>query len=264
MADLAHPLPANIIAEMFGMPAGDRERLRTWSRQIGAVFGNASTEQLLASQDSVMEMQDYLRVILAERRERPQDDLISMFAAAEREGVVNSDEIVTNCVLLLFAGHETTANLIARGLHTLMANEDQLELLRSEPERTRAAVEEMLRTAGPVVTVVRQTLEPVTIAGHDLPEGQHVFLGVYTANHDPAVFPDPMRFDITRKHNRHLAFGMGAYYCLGAALARVETDECFRLLLSRCPNLHPASDEEAILVPVAPFGQRVESVPVEF
>jgi cytochrome P450 len=264
VADLAHPLPANIIAEMFGMPVDDRERLRVWSRQIGAVFGNASTEQLLASQDSVLEMQDYLRGIVEDRRRRPQDDLISMFAAAEREGVVNEDEIVANCVLLLFAGHETTANLIARGLHTLMANRDQLELLRSEPDRTRAAVEEMLRVAGPVVTVVRQTIEPVTIAGHDLPEGKHLFLAVYTANHDPAVFDDPMRFDIARKNNRHVTFGMGAYYCLGAALARVESDECFRLLLSRCPDIRPASDGEAVLASVIPFGQRVEAVPVEF
>jgi cytochrome P450 len=262
VADLAYPLPANIIAEMFGMPVADRPRLRAWSREIGAVFGNASTEQLLVSQDSVLEMQDYLREILADRRTRPTDDLISMFAAAEREGVVTEDEIVANCVLLLFAGHETTANLIARGLHTLMANPDQLALLRAEPDRTRAAIEEMLRTSGPVVTVVRQTIEPVTLAGHDLPAGKHLFLAVYTANHDPEVFENPLRFDITRKNNRHLTFGMGAYYCLGAALARVESDECFRLLLARCPNLHPAGD--ATLVSVAPFGRRVESVPVEF
>lgn len=262
--DLAYPLPANIIAEMFGMPTADRDRLRVWSRQIAAVFHNVGAERLMVSQDSVLEMQDYLREIVADRRARPQDDLISMFAAAEREGVVTEDEIVANCVLLLFAGHETTANLIASGLHVLMANQDQMELLKSDPGRTRAAIEEMLRVAGPVVTVVRQAVEPVTIAGHVVPAGQHLFLAVYTANHDPAVFPDPMRFDITRKHNRHLAFGMGAYYCLGAALARVESDECFRLLLSRFPNIRPAADEEAVIVQVPPIGQRTDALPVVF
>jgi cytochrome P450 len=262
--DLAYPLPANIIAEMFGMPAGDRDRLRGWSRQLAPVFHNVGAERLMVSQDSVLEMQDYLREIVADRRARPQNDLITMFAAAEREGVVTEDEIVANCVLLLFAGHETTANLIARGLHTLMANPDQLALLKSDPGLTRSAVEEMLRVAGPVVTVVRQAVEPVTIAGHEVPAGEHLFLGVYTANHDPAVFEDPMRFDITRKNNRHLAFGMGGYYCLGAALARVESDECFRLLLSRCPDIRPASDEEAVIVPIAPAGLRMDALPVEF
>lgn len=262
--DLAYPLPANIIAEMFGMPAGDRDRLREWSRQLAAVFHNVGAGRLMVSQDGVLEMQDYLREIVADRRAQPQDDLITMFAAAEREGVVTEDEIVANCVLLLFAGHETTANLIARGLHTLMANPDQLALLKSDPGLTRSAIEEMLRIAGPVVTVVRQAMEPVTIAGHEIPAGEHLFLAVYTANHDPAVFEDPTRFDITRKNNRHLAFGMGGYYCLGAALARVESDECFRLLLSRFPDIRPATDEEAVIVPIAPAGLRMDALPVAF
>ena len=264
MRDLAYPLPANIIADMFGMPAQDRERLRAWSREITVVFENASAERLLVSQDNVLEMQDYLRGIVAERRTRPRDDLISMFAAAEREGVVTEDEIVANCVLLLFAGHETTANVIARGLHTLLAHRDQLELLVSRPDLTRYAVEEMLRLAGPVGSVVREVIEPVTICGHEIPVGRHIFLAVYAANRDPAVFPDPLRFDITRRNNRHLGFGMGSYYCLGAALARVESDECFRLLLGRYPNIRPAADEEPTMVPATALGQRMDSLPVEF
>jgi cytochrome P450 len=261
--DLAYPLPANIIADMFGMPAEDRGRLRTWSREIAVVFHNAGADRLRISQDSVLEMQDYLREIVADRRTTPQDDLISMFVAAEREGVVNEDEIVANCVLLLFAGHETTANLIAHGLNLLMANPDQLELLKSKPSLTPSAIEEMLRCDGPVITVVRQTVEPVTIAGYDIPEGQHIFLALYSGNHDPTVFPDPMRFDITRTSNRHLAFGLGAYYCLGAALARVESDECFRLLLNRYPDIRPAAGREAVLTRVSPIGHRLESLPVE-
>jgi cytochrome P450 len=262
--ELAYPLPANIIAEMFGMPTSDRERLREWSRQIGAVFHNADADRLRISQDSIIEMQDYLRAILADRRATPQDDLISMFAAAEREGVVTEDEIVANCVLLLFAGHETTGNLIAGGLHLLMTNPDQLRLLLADPGLNRSAIEEMLRHGGPVVSVVRETIRPATVAGHDLPEGEHVFLAVYTANHDPAVFPDPLRFDITRKNNRHLGFGMGTYYCLGAALARVESDECFRLLLSRHPDIRPAPDQAPEIVRMMPAGQRIDALPVVF
>jgi cytochrome P450 len=261
--ELAYPLPANIIADMFGMPAGDRHRLRAWSREIAAVFHNADADRLRRSQDSVLEMQDHLRELVADRRVTPRDDLISMFAAAERDGVVTEDEIVANCVLLLFAGHETTANLIAHGLNLLLANRDQLEMLKADPELTPMAVEEMLRRDGPVITVVRETIEPVTIAGHDIPAGQHLFLALYTANHDPAVFPDPLRFDITREHNRHLGFGLGSYYCLGAALARVESDECFRLLLSRFPDIRFAEGREPVLVPVPPLGRRLESLPVE-
>jgi cytochrome P450 len=263
VSDLAFPLPANIIADMFGMPTSDRWRLREWSRHIGAVFRHADAELLLVSQDNVLAMQDYLREILADRRVRPQDDLVSMFAAAEREGVVNEDEIVANCVLLLFAGHETTANVITNGLNLLMTNRDQLDLLLARPELTRSAVEEMLRRDGPVNMVIRETVEPVTIAGYDIPAGQHIFLALYTANHDPAVFPDPMRFDITRKNNRHLGFGMGAYYCLGAALARVESDECFRLLLGRYPNIRPATDEAPVRVAISPFSRRLDALPVE-
>lgn len=262
--DLAYPLPANIIAEMFGMPAQDRERLSVWSKDIGAVFQRSGLERLLDSQRSVLEMQDYLRGIVAQRRDDPRDDLISMFVAAERDGVVDEDEIVANCVLLLFAGHETTANLIANGLRTLMDHPDQLELLKARPELGRYAVEEMMRCSGPASSLIRDTVEPTTVAGHELPPGEHLFLAVYTANHDPEVFEDPMRFDITRKTNRHLGFGMGAYYCLGSALARMETDECFRLLLSRFPDIRPAADEPAVEISNLPFGHRLESLPVEF
>lgn len=261
--DLAYPLPANIIADMFGMPAADRWRLRTWSKQIGVVFQNPDVDQLRASQESVLEMQDYLRDIVADRRVHPQDDLISMFTAAERDGLVIEDEIVANCVLLLFAGHETTANLIAHGLNLLLDHPDQLELLKAEPEHTPSAVEEMLRRDGPVVNVVRETIEPVTIAGHEVPAGQHIFLALYTGNHDPAVFPDPLRFDITRTNNRHLAFGLGQYYCLGAALARVESDECFRLLLDRHPGIRRTPGQEPVMVRNSSLSHRLEALPVD-
>jgi cytochrome P450 len=261
VSDLAYPLPANIIADMFGMPASDRERLRDWSKHVLAIF-QRDVEQLMTSQENVLEMQDYLRGIVAQRRENPRDDLISMFVAAEREGAVTEDEIVANCVLLLFAGHETTANLIANGLNLLLANPDQMSLLVSRPELTRSAIEEMMRRGGPASFVIRETMAPVTIAGHDIPAGEYAFVAVYSANHDPAVFPDPMRFDITRKNNRHLGFGIGTYYCLGSALARVESDECFRLLLSRYPHISRAGEPEVVVM--RPFSERLAALPVRF
>lgn len=263
VADLAYPLPANVIAEMLGMPTEERDRLRAWSRDIASIFHLADVDQLRQSQRSVLEMQEYLRGLVRQRRTEPRDDLISMFVAAEREGAVNEDEIVANCVLLLFAGHETTAGLIANGLVLLFQNPDELARLKADPELTPGAVEEMLRCDGPVPVVVRESTVPFRLNGTDLPAGKRFYLAMMAGNRDPEVFTDPDRFDITRRPNRHTAFGLGAFYCLGAALARVEADECFRILLDRCPDIRPGYD---VLdrVPELPFGHRLLSLHVEF
>ncbi|MEV0679371.1 cytochrome P450 [Actinosynnema sp. NPDC050436] len=263
VADLAYPLPANVIAEMLGMPTSERERLQAWSRDILALFAPADFARLQASQRSVLEMQDYLRGLVAQRRAEPREDLLSMFVAAEREGVVTEDEIVANCVLLLFAGHETTANLIANGLVLLFDHPDQFELLKSRRDLLPQAVEEMLRCSGPANTIVRVTTEPVEVAGHELPAGQVVYLAMLAGNRDPEVFEEPDRFDITRKPNRHTAFGLGAFYCLGAALARMETDVCFSTLLDRLPNLRPAYETPDLTLS-PPFGCRLASLDVTF
>jgi cytochrome P450 len=263
VADLAYPLPANIIAEMLGMPVVDRPLLRAWSRDIRAVFQMADADRLRASQHSILEMQDYLRVLVDDRRTRPTDDLLTLLVEAERAGKVTEDEIVSNCVLLLFAGHETTAGLIANGLALLFANPAQLELLKADPQLMPSAVEEMLRCDGPANVISRMSLEPVEIGGHEFPAGQHFWLALAAGNHDPEAFPDPDRFDITRTPNRHSAFGVGAFYCLGAALARVEADECFRILLDRCPDLRPV-DETLDLQTIPPFGRQIQTLHVEF
>jgi hypothetical protein len=261
--DLAYPLPANVIAEMLGMPTSDREQLQAWSRDILPIFGNGDIDQLRQAQRSMLEMHDYLRVIAAERRREPREDVLSMFMAAEAEGVVTEDEAVANCVLLLFAGHETTANLIANGLVLLFEHPGQLAQLRADPGLMPLAVEEMLRCDGPAGVIGRVATEPVELAGHTVPAGKHIYLALMAANRDPEVFADPDDFDITRKRNRHLSFGMGTYYCLGAALARVETDECLRILLERCPDLRPAY-ETPDWMSTPPFGHRLGSLPVTF
>ncbi|MFE2756487.1 cytochrome P450 [Actinosynnema sp. NPDC059335] len=262
VADLAYPLPANVIAEMLGMPTEHREQLQAWSRDILAIFQLADFEQLLRSQRSVLEMEDYVRGLVRDRRTDPRDDLISMFVGAEREGLVTEDEIVANCVLLLFAGHETTAGLIANGLALLFEHPDELARLQADPDLTPAAVEEMLRCGGPASLIVRESTEPVRVGGVDLPAGARIYLAMMAGNRDPEVFADPDRFDITRRPNRHTAFGLGAFYCLGAALARTEADECFRALLPRFPDLRPAYDRlDRVATP--PLGHRLRSLDVE-
>jgi cytochrome P450 len=261
--DLAYPLPANIIAEMLGMPISDRERLQAWSRDILSIFLIADVDKLRVSQRSVLEMQDYLRVLVADRRKDPRDDLLTMFVEAERDGKVNEDEIVANCLLLLFAGHETTANLIANGLVLLFENPDQLALLKSRPELMPSAVEEMMRCDGPAGMISRVSAEPVEIAGHAFPAGERFYLGLNASNRDPEVFADPDRFDITRKPNHHMGFSMGATYCLGAALARVETGECLLTVLERYPDIR-ADYETPDWSPVMPLGHHLDSLAVRF
>jgi len=261
--DLAYPLPANVIAEMLGMPVSDREQLQAWSRDIRAVFGNGDVQQLRVAQRSILEMEDYLRVIAADRRRAPREDVLSTFMAAEAEGIVTEDEAVANCVLLLFAGHETTANLIANGLVLLFENPGQMARLRESPDLMPLAVEEMLRCDGPAGVIGRVTTEQVELAGHPVPAGQHVYLALMAANRDPAVFPDPDVFDIGRERSRVLSFGMGTYYCLGAALARMETDECLRILLDRCPDLRPAY-QAPDRQPSGAIGHRLGSLAVAF
>jgi cytochrome P450 len=261
--DLAYPLPAAVIAELLGMPTADREQLQAWSRDIVPIFANGDVEQMRRAQRSMLQMHDYLRIIAADRRRAPRDDVLSTFMAAEAEGAVTEDEAVANCVLLLFAGHETTANLIANGLVLLFEHPRQLALLRANPDLMPLAVEEMLRCDGPAGVIGRVTTEPVELAGHPVPAGKHIYLALAAANRDPELFDDPDAFDITRKPNRHLSFGMGTYYCLGAALARMETDECLRILLERCPGLRPAYRTPDWL-PAPPLGHRLRTLEVTF
>jgi cytochrome P450 len=208
-------------------------------------------------------MQEYLRPQVAQRRIRPSDDVLSVFVAAQRDGTVSEEEILANCVLLLFAGHETTAGLIANGLALLLEHPDQLALLRRRPDLMPSAVEEMLRYDGPAGALMRVSEQPVELAGHSFPANTQFHLAMLAGNRDPEVFSEPERFDITRPGNRHTAFGLGAFYCLGAALARMEADECFRILLDRLPDIRPAYDtldRESD----SPLGRRLRSLPIEW
>ncbi|RZS34836.1 cytochrome P450 [Herbihabitans rhizosphaerae] len=262
VAELAYPLPALVIAEMLGMPTSRREQLQAWSKDITAIFQITGFDQLRQCQRSVLEMQDYMRELVDERRRLPREDLISMFVAAEKDGLVDEEEIVSNCVLLLFAGHETTGGLISNGMVQLFENPDQLDLLKSDPDLMPGAIEEMLRITGPASVISRVSTETVEVAGHTFPAGRQFFLAMNAGNRDPDVFADPDRFDITRQSKKHTAFGTGVFYCLGAALARMEADECFRILLSRFPDIRPAY-QEPDWRPVILLGRRLDTLPVQ-
>ncbi|WET80797.1 cytochrome P450 [Amycolatopsis sp. QT-25] len=261
VADIAYKLPASVIAEMLGVRTSDRAQLLTWSADIAAIAEIVSYDRLMDCQRSLLAMQDYMLELVEERRASPREDLISMFVAAEREGIVDQPEILSNCVMLLFSGHETTGGLITNGLVQLFDNPDQFELLKAEPEHMPGAVEEMLRLAGPASVISRTSTEPVEVAGYPFPAGQQFLLALNAGNRDPEVFPDPDRFDAKRSPNRHLAFATGMFHCLGAALARMEGDEFFRILLSRFPNVSPAYEKPS-WQPVFLISRRLKSLPI--
>ena len=245
LRDLAYPLPATVIAELLGAPAEDRDAFKVWSDGILAFqgTGRASPGLLRRSQADLLEMRAYLTRLLDERRRTPADDLLSRMVAAEAEGdKLTEGELLTTCVTLLTAGHETTTNLIANGLLTLLRHPGQLALLRGSPELMPSAVEEMLRFESPLQRNPRRMTADVELRGETLQAGDFVFQVLGAANRDPQQFPDPHRFDITRKPNRHLAFAMGIHFCLGAPLARLEASIAIGSVLRRLPALRLASD----------------------
>jgi len=251
IADFAYPLPATVIATMIGVPAADLEDFKRWSDDIAAFVGSAlaTPDKRERAQRGVGEMIDYFRAMVAEHRARPRDDILSGLIAAEEQGaVLTEDEIVSSCILLLFAGHETTTNLIGNGMLALMRHPAQMALLRAQPELMADAVEEMLRYDGPTQAMTRIALEDFPIedgAGgrRIVRRGDRVFALLNAANRDPAVFAEPDRFDATRRDNRHLSFGYGPHFCLGAPLARLEAQIGVAALLRRLPDLKIESED---------------------
>ena len=246
IADLAYPLPAIVIGEMLGAAPQDRDQLKRWSADLAAFLGNIRTvsETYESAIKSVSELIEYLRELVVQRRKQPQDDLISALALAEEEGdSFTEEELYSMCVLLIFAGHETTTNLIGNGLLALLNNPDQLAKLRQEPSLIEPAIEEIIRYEGPVQTTSRTALEPLEIGGKQIAKGDRISLTLGAANRDPAQFPDPDRMDISRTDNRHVGFGFGIHFCLGAALARMEGQLTIGAVIERMPKLRLESTD---------------------
>jgi pimeloyl-[acyl-carrier protein] synthase len=239
--DFGAPLPVTIIAEMLGIPTEDRDKFRHWSDEVIGTLGDSTDEVRRRSFVAVAELHRYLEEQVALRRKDPRDDLLSGLVAAEEEGTqLSLLELLTTCVLLLVAGNETTTNLIGNGLLALLANPEQLALLREEPKRIPAAIEELLRFDSPVQLTSRLALDPGQIAGHKVRPGQQIVLLLGAGNRDPARFPEPDRLDVTRENVRHLSFSHGAHFCLGAQLARLEAEVAFTALFERLDNIRLA------------------------
>jgi cytochrome P450 len=238
MHELASPLPVAIIAEMLGVSVADRSRFRHWSNESIRLLGDGTREDRRRAWMAIEEMGTWLEGEAAARRGAPRDDLLSALVAAEEAGDrLSARELLSTCVLLLVAGNETTTNLIGNGVIALLRHPEQLETLRQAPERIPAAVDEFLRFDSPVQLTSRLVTEERELHGRRFRRGQQIVLLLGAGNRDPARFADPDRLDVARTDVRPLSFGHGLHYCLGAQLARLESQVVFERLLPRFPNL---------------------------
>jgi hypothetical protein len=270
--DLAYPLPVMIIAELLGLPAGDRAQFKKWSDDLFAILGTVrskSPDHLQAAARSLEEMTGYMKDLSRKRREHPQDDLLTAlltFTEADAfdcphlhgsTSFQNSDEIlrkrssssaltgeelVANINILLSTGHETTTHLIGNGLLALLQNRDEFQKLKTMPSLLALAIEEMLRYDNPVQITYRSALADAEIQGKHIRKGDLVNTIIASANRDPERFTNPNSFDITRNEGRHLGFGMGIHFCIGAPLVRLEAEIVFETILRRFPHITLASD----------------------
>ncbi len=239
IADFAVPLPVIVIAELLGVPPEDRGRLKDWSRRLAVMLdGTVRMAGIPDAAGAGGELVEYLVRIVAARRRAPRDDLLSaMIAAQDRDDALTDMELLSNSVLILIAGHETTTNLIGNGMVSLLERPGELARLRREPELARSAVEELLRFDSPVQLTSRYPLADLEWDGRKFRANQEVNLMLGAANRDPAVFAEPDRLDLARADNRHVAFGFGAHFCLGAPLARLEGQLALGTLARRFQRL---------------------------
>jgi cytochrome P450 len=245
IADYALPIPLTVISEMLGIPATDQLRFHRWSNAVVASTAAANFVRVLPA---VWRFVRYLRKVIAAKKADPGDDLISALVQAEAAGDrLQEDELIAMVFLLVVAGHETTVNLIGNGTLALMQFPEQLQRLRADPQLDATAVEELLRFYSPIeVSTERYARELIEIAGVTIPSGALVYGLISSANRDETQFEEPDRLDLGREKNRHLAFGQGIHYCLGAPLARLEGQLALRRLLERMPRLRLAVSESAL------------------
>ncbi len=231
IGDLSYPLPVIVIAEVLGIPQQDRESFKLWSDAIVGATGSEGG-------DPQHEMGAYFMDMIARRRREPQDDLISALLDAQIDGQhLNQRELLGFCILLLVAGNETTTNLIGNALLCFDEQPEVMEQLRAEPELIPNAIEEVLRYRSPVQMMYRRAISDVTLDGRAIRAGQMVIAQIGSANRDEAQFPDADKFDIRRTPNRHIAFGHGIHFCIGAPLARLEARIVLTHLLTRLRDI---------------------------
>jgi cytochrome P450 len=246
--EFAYPIPVMVICELLGVPVEDHERFKTWSldlaRGLDSIMLPVDSEVAIRSGIARQGLTEYFRNLIAKRRAVPRNDLLSALIAAEEAGdKLTENELLASSILLLVAGHETTVNLIGNGTLALLRHPDQLRRLRENPGLIGSAIEELLRYDGPVQRTARMPSTEVTIGGRTIKSDEMVMPFIGAADRDPAQFPDPDRLDIARADNRHVAFGMGIHFCLGAPLARVEGQIAINTLVQRLPKLALATEQ---------------------
>ncbi|WP_030981995.1 cytochrome P450 [Streptomyces sp. NRRL WC-3744] len=244
LTDVAEPLPVAVIAEMLGIPEADRGQLRPWSADICGMYElNPSEETAARAVRASVEFSDCLRELIAARRKEPGDDLISGLIAAHDEGDrLTEQEMISTAVLLLNAGHEATVNATVNGWWALFRNPDELAALRADHSLIPSAIEELMRYDTPLQLFERWVLDDIEIDGTTIPRGSEIAMLFGSANHDPAVFTDPARLDLTREENPHISFSAGIHYCIGAPLARMELAASMTALLRQAPALTLAEE----------------------
>lgn len=263
IADFALPVPLTIIGRILGVPENDNHRFNSWTRAFIEIGGGGNPLFLIPSMLAFM---GYLKKLIRERRIRPRDDLISgLVKAQEGNDQLTDDEVLAMIFLLLSAGHETTVNLIGSGALALLEHPDQIIKLRDQPELIKPAVEELVRYVVPAeMTTQRYATKDVTIAGITIPRGEMVLGVLASANRDPKHFENPDVVNIARENNKHLSFGQGMHYCLGAPLSRLEAQIALSTLLRRVPNLRVSIAPEQIRWRSGFIVRGLESLPVSF
>jgi pimeloyl-[acyl-carrier protein] synthase len=242
----ATALPIGVIAEILGVPSSDQHLIREWTNDILRFQGvnKPSEEDLSRAQKGLMGFRPYVQQMIEERRRQPRQDLMSKFVAVESAGErLTEAELINTFVTLIIAGHETTLSLISNSIYTLLANPDQFQLLRDNPGLLESTLEESLRYESPVSRLPRLVKEDTKLGGKDIKRGETVFQLLNAANRDPAYFTDPDKFNIQRQKNRHIAFGFGAHFCVGAGLARTEAFIAIGSIIQRFPKLQLVNDE---------------------
>jgi pimeloyl-[acyl-carrier protein] synthase len=245
IADLAYPLPVTVICEFLGVPPRDQGRFRAWSADLVHTLDPVvPPETVRRAEEASLAFRAYFRDLIGERRQTPRDDLLSRLIAAEEEGdKLSEEELLSTCVLLLVAGHETTVNLIGNGVLALLRNPGELARLREDPALIRSAVEELLRYDSPIQLNSRTALEDLQVDGRLVKKGEQTINLLGAANRDPEQFTEPDRLDLGRQDNRHLSFSAGMHFCLGAPLARLEGQLAIGGLVARFPALDLATED---------------------
>jgi len=263
ISEFAFPLPIRVISEMLGVPEKDQDKFRKWSGDL-INSGALSSERPAISSD-LLQLVQYVRKVVDEHRKKPRADVVTQLIEAEEKGDrLSDDEVVSTVVLLLVAGHETTVNLIGNGMLALLLNPEQLEKLKRDPALMKPAIEELLRFVNPVQLVNRYAIEKIQIAGQEIPAGAHLVMAVGAADHDPTCATNPEQLDLAREDAKHVAFGQGIHYCLGAPLARLEGEIAFATLLNRLPNLRLEVRPESVQWRPAVELRGLAELPVSF